>query len=337
MTIISSSVGRTVYPSRRDALLTGVSVALVPTAFAQSTPVQDFPARSIRIVVPVPPGGGTDILARLIAEKLQARWGQSVIVENRGGSGGNIGAEAVSRAAPDGYTVLLVAQGALVINKALNARLNYDPEALVPVSLVASTPAVLLVNPKVAADSVQQLIALAKANPGKLNYATQGVGTSAHLTAELFKSMGGISIVHVPYKGTSLAMVDLISGEVSMMFGELATAGPHIRSGKLRVLAVASERRTSLVPNMPAVAEVLPGFVSMTWWGMVAPAGTPASIANRLSGGVAEALKHPDVAKRLADLSIEGIGSTPTEFAAYMKQERDLWGKVIKLSGATAE
>ena len=323
------------------AILAAVSycavAALVPTAFAQSSPAQDFPARSIRIVVPVPPGGGTDTLARLIAEKLQAKWGQSVIVENRGGGGGNIGAEAVSRAAPDGYTVLLVAQGALVINKALNAKLNYDPEALVPVSLVGSTPAVLLVNPKVAADSVQQLIALAKANPGMLNYATQGIGTSAHLTAELFKSMGGISIVHVPYKGTSLAMVDLISGEVSMMFGELATAGPYIRSGKLRVLAVASERRTSLVPNMPAVAEVLPGFVSMTWWGMVAPAGTPAAIASRLSGGVAEALKHPDVAKRLADLSIEGIGSTPTEFAGYMKQERELWGKVIKLSGATAE
>jgi tripartite-type tricarboxylate transporter receptor subunit TctC len=301
-----------------------------------SAQAQDFPASTIRIVVSSPPGGGTDILGRVIADKFRERWNQPVVVENRGGAAGNIGADAVFRSPPDGYTLLIAAQAPLVINKSLYAKLSYDPDAFVPISMVASTPAVLLVHPAVGANSVQELIALAKANPGKLNYATQGIGNSAHLTAELFNSMAGINTVHVPYKGTAPALLGLLAGEVQILFGELATAGPHLNSGKLRVLAVASEKRSPLLPNTPAVSEVLPGFVSVTWWGMVAPPGTPTAVAGKLSEGVAYALKQPDVAKRLADMSIEPGGGTPAELLAFMKQERELWGRVIRLTGASA-
>jgi tripartite-type tricarboxylate transporter receptor subunit TctC len=316
-----------------------MKVKLLPyllLAFVLAAHAQDFPGNTIRIVVSSPPGGGTDILGRLIAEKFRERWNQPVVVENRGGAAGNIGADAVFKSAPDGYTLLIAAQAPLVINKSLYAKLTYDPDAFVPISMVASTPAVLLVHPSVAANSVQELITLAKANPGKLNYATQGIGNSAHLTAELFNSMAGVNTVHVPYKGTAPALLALLAGEVQMLFGELATAGPHLNSGKLRVLAVASERRSPLLPHTPAVSETLPGFVSVTWWGMVAPPGTPAAVAGKLSEGVAYTLKQPDVAKRLADMSIEPGGSTPAELLAFMKQERELWGRVIRLTGATA-
>jgi tripartite-type tricarboxylate transporter receptor subunit TctC len=309
---------------------------VIGLAFTFAAQGQDFPAGTIKIVVSSPPGGGTDILSRLIADKFRERWNQPVVVENRGGAAGNIGADAVFRSAPDGYTLLMSAQAPLVINKSLYAKLTYDPDAFVPISMVASTPAVLLVHPDVAARNVQELIALAKASPGKLNYATQGIGNSAHLTAELFNSMAGINTVHVPYKGTAPALIGLLAGEVQMLFGEIATAGPHINSGKLRVLAVASEKRSPLLPNMPTVAEALPGFVSVTWWGMVAPPGTPAAVASKLSEGVTHALKQPDVAKRLAEMSMEPGGSTPAELLAFMRKERELWGRVIRLTGITA-
>ncbi len=311
-----------------------LAFAFIGTATATA---QEYPVRAIKIVVASPPGGGTDILGRLIAERLVAKWGQPAFVENRGGNAGNIGAEAVSKSAPDGYTILLVAQGALVINKNLYKKLSYDPESFVPVSLVAVTPAVLILNPKMPAQNLGELIAYAKINPNKLNYATQGVGTSAHLTAELFNSMAGVRTVHVPYRGTSPMLVDLISGEVSMTFGELATAGPYVRAGKLKVIAIASETRSALAPELPTLAEVLPGFTSITWWGMVAPAGTPVSIAAKLSAAVTEALKHPEVARRLSELSIEGIGGTPQDLVNFMRQERTLWGKVIRDTGASAD
>jgi tripartite-type tricarboxylate transporter receptor subunit TctC len=305
-------------------------------AFAASVHSQEYPSNTIKMVVSSPPGGGTDILGRLIAERLRERWSQPVVVENRGGAAGNIGADVVFKSPPDGYTLLIAAQAPLVINKSLYSKLTYDPDAFVPVSMVASTPAVLLVHPNVAARNVPELIALAKANPGKLNYATQGIGNSAHLTAELFNSMAGVNIVHIPYKGTAPALLGLLGGEADMLFGELATAGPHLSSGKLRVLAVASEKRSALLPNTPTVAETLPGFLSVTWWGIVAPPGTPAAVASKLSEAIGQALKHPDVAKRLADMSIEAVGSTPAQLLAFMKQERELWGKVIRVTGTTA-
>lgn len=317
---------------RLSLLLLALLVSLAPSVRSQ-----DYPSKPVRLIVSSPPGGGTDIIGRLIAEKLQAKWSQPVIVENRGGSAGNIGSDAVAKAAPDGYTLLVTAQGPLVINKSLYSKLAYDPDAFVPVSMLASTPAVLLVHPKVPANTIQELIAHARANPGKLNYATQGIGTSAHLTSELFNSSADVKIVHVPYVGTARALLDLVAGEVSMLFGEIATAGPHIRNGKLRALGVGSEKRSALMPDLPSVSEVLPGFYSVTWWGMVAPAGTPPGTAGFVSAAVAEALKQPDVNKRLLDLSIEGAGSTPAELARYMQREREYWGKIIRMSGARAD
>ena len=312
---------------------------LLATAMAFALPVhaQDYPGKPIKIVVPYSPGGGTDIVARLLAEKLQGKWGHAVIVDNRPGAGGNLGAGAVSAAAPDGYTILFTAQGPLVVNKSIYARLTYDPDAFVPVSLVTVAYSVLLVNPKMPANSVQQLIAFAKANPGRLNYASQGIGTAAHLIAELFKSMAGVSIVHIPYKGTGPALTDLVAGQVDMMFGELAAADPYIRSDKLRALAVSSEKRNPSLPNVPTMSEALPGFVVTSWWAIVAPPGTPSAIANSLSSAIAESLKQPDFARRLVDLSMVATGSTPAELGLFIKQESKRWGEVIRAAGVQAQ
>lgn len=312
---------------------------LLATAMAFALPVhaQDYPGKPIKIVVPYSPGGGTDIVARLLAEKLQGKWGHAVIVDNRPGAGGNLGAGAVSAAAPDGYTILFTAQGPLVVNKSIYAKLTYDPDAFVPVSLVTVAYSVLLVNPKMSANSVQQLIAFAKANPGRLNYASQGIGTAAHLIAELFKSMAGVSIVHIPYKGTGPALTDLVAGQVDMMFGELAAADPYIRSDKLRALAVSSEKRNPSLPNVPTMSEALPGFVVTSWWAIVAPPGTPSAIANSLSSAIAESLKQPDFARRLVDLSMVATGSTPAELGLFIKQESKRWGEVIRAAGVQAQ
>ena len=312
---------------------------LLATAMAFALPVraQDYPGKPIKIVVPYSPGGGTDIVARLLAEKLQGKWGHAVFVDNRPGAGGNLGAGAVSAAAPDGYTILFTAQGPLVVNKSIYAKLTYDPDAFVPVSLVTVAYSVLLVNPKMSANSVQQLIAFAKANPGRLNYASQGIGTAAHLIAELFKSMAGVSIVHIPYKGTGPALTDLVAGQVDMMFGELAAADPYIRSDKLRALAVSSEKRNPSLPNVPTMSEALPGFVVTSWWAIVAPPGTPSAIANTLSSAIAESLKQPDFARRLVDLSMVATGSTPAELGLFIKQESKRWGEVIRAAGVQAQ
>ena len=242
-------------------------------SFAASTQAQDaqtYPAKPIRFIVPVPPGGGVDALARIVAESLRSKWGQSVVVENRAGAGGNIGAEAVYKAEPDGYTLLFTAGGVLVTNKLLYAKLGYEPEAFVPVSIVAANYSVLIVHPKLGADSVQQLIAMAKANPDRLDYASPGSGTGSHLTAELFKSMAGVRIAHIPYKGTGPALADVLGGQVLSMFGELGSVLPHIRAGKLRALAVTSAKRNPSLPGVPAMSEVLPGFLATPWNGAVA-------------------------------------------------------------------
>ena len=297
---------------------------------------QDYPSRPVKIIVPIASGASFDTATRLFAEKLREKWGQPVIVENRAGAAHNIGAEAVSRAAPDGYTLLFAPPPSLVINKSLFAKLAYDPDAFAPISVILSTYNVLVVNPKVAADSVQQLIDLAKANPDRLNYASAGSGTTPHLAAELFKALAGVRIVHIPYKGTSPAIMELMGGQVEVMFADIGLARPHIRAGKLRLLAVASEKRSSALPDIPAISEVLPGFLSVIWLGAVAPAGTPSAIAHRISAATAEVLKQPDIAKRLADMSFDAIGSTPEEMAQFMTQERERWGRVIRTSGATA-
>jgi len=299
---------------------------------------QEWPAKAVRIIVPFPPGGSADLLPRAVAEKLAERWGQPVIVENRPGAAGNIGADVVFRADPDGYTLLSAPPPPLVINKLLYPKLSYDSAQFVPITVIGAIPNVLLVHPKTNVSTVKELIALAKSNPGKLNYASQGSGTTSHLTAELFKSMaGGLDITHVPYKGTAPALADLLGGQVEMMCDNLGVSLPHVRSGKLKALAVASARRVKSLPDVPALAETLPGFEAVAWFGIVAPPKTPAAIAEKIAFGVQEALKMPEVQKRLSELSAEPMGLSPADTAAYMKRETERWAAVIKSAGVKAD
>jgi tripartite-type tricarboxylate transporter receptor subunit TctC len=295
---------------------------------------QDWPQKAVRIIVPFPAGGSADLIPRIAAEKLSQQWGQPVIVENRPGAAGNIGADVVFKSEPDGYTLLSAPPPPLVINRLLYPALTYDSTQFVPITVVAAIPNVLLVHPKVPATTVAELIAYAKANPGKLNYASQGSGTTSHLTAELFKSMaGGLAITHVPYKGTAPALADLVAGQVEMMCDNLGVSLPHVKSGRLRALAVASRARSPSLPEVPTLAQTLPGFEAVAWFGVVAPPRTPAAIAEKVAAGVREALKSPDVLKRLADLSAEPMALTPSETAAFMKQETERWGRVIRTAG----
>ncbi|HXW42456.1 MAG TPA: tripartite tricarboxylate transporter substrate binding protein [Xanthobacteraceae bacterium] len=298
---------------------------------------QTYPSRLIKIIVPSPAGATTDTLARIIAEKLQVKWGQPVIVDPRGGAGGNIGAEEAFKAAGDGYTLLFSYPAPLAVNKSLYATLSYDPDRFVPVTLVAVVPLVLAVTPKLPASDVRELIAFAHAHPKELNYASQGYGTTGHLAGELFKSMAGVEIVHVPYKGSTPALTDLLGGQVDMMFIELSTVLPYIEAGKLRALAVGSEQRNRLLPDVPAMAEVLPTFQASTWFGMVAPPATPPQIVEALAATIAAAIREPDAAKRFSAMSAEAVGDTPAQMALFLRQERERWSKIIRATGAKAE
>jgi tripartite-type tricarboxylate transporter receptor subunit TctC len=305
-----------------------LSILLLGTATAHS---QEWPQKTVRIVVPFPAGGSADLIPRIVAEKLSQQWGQPVIIDNRPGAAGNIGADLVFKADADGYTLLSGPPPPLVINRLLYPNLSYDPTQFVPITVIAAIPNVLLVNEKVPANSVAELIALAKANPGKLNYASQGSGSTSHLTAELFKSMaGGLEITHVPYRGTAPALADLVAGQVEVMCDNLGVSLPHVKSGKLRALAVASRNRSPSLPEVPTLAETLPGFEAMAWFGVVAPPKTSSAIAEKAATGVREALKSPDVLKRLRELSAEPMGLTPAETAAFMKQETERWARVIR-------
>jgi tripartite-type tricarboxylate transporter receptor subunit TctC len=306
-------------------------VAFAAVLAAMSAHAQDWPSKAVHIIVPFPPGGSADLLPRIVAEKLTEKWGEPVVVENRPGAAGNIGATAVFQAEPDGYTLLSAPPPPLVINKLLYPKLAYDPARFVPMTIIAAIPNVLLVNPKLPANSVAELIAYAKANPGKLNYSSQGNGTTSHLTAELFKHMAGsLQITHVPYKGTAPALQALVAGEVDMMCDNLGVSLPHVKAGRIKALAVASAKRVPSLPGVPALAESLPGFEAVAWFGIVAPPGTPQPIAEKVSAGVAEALRHPDVRSRLASLSAEPMGLGPAEMAAYMQRESERWGAVIR-------
>ena len=299
---------------------------------------QEWPQKTVRIIVPFPAGGSADLMPRIVAEKLAQQWGQPVIVDNRPGAAGNIGATAVYQAEPDGYTLLSAPPPPLVINRLLYPKLSYDSTQFVPMTVIGAIPNVLLVHPKVGVNSVAELIAMAKANPGKMNYASQGGGTTSHLTAELFKSMaGGLQIQHVPYKGTAPALADLLAGQVEMMCDNLGVSLPHVRSGKLKALAVASKNRFAGLPDVPALSETLPGFEAVAWFGIVGPPKTSPAIAEKVAAGVAEALKAPDVRKRLEDLSAEPMGLRPAETAAFMKQETERWGGVIRAANIKLE
>jgi tripartite-type tricarboxylate transporter receptor subunit TctC len=319
-------------------LSAALGLALLSMPGVQSAArAQGFPSKPVKVILPSPPGGGTDALARILADKLREKWGQPVIVENRAGAGGNIAGDVTSKAAPDGYTLMLAHPAPLVINKALYSKLSYDPDQFVPVSLVATVPNVLVVNAKSPAGSVAQLIAMARAEPGKLNFASGAVGSPSSLTPELFKSMTGVNIPSIPFQGSAPALVALLGGQVDMLFVELSTALPHIRAGKLRALAVAAERRSSFLPEVPTLADTLPGFNASVWFGIVAPPKTPAALAEQISRAVAEALKLADVSKQLVDMSMEAVGGTPAEMAQYLREESRRWGAVIRQSGARAD
>ncbi|HEY6721151.1 MAG TPA: tripartite tricarboxylate transporter substrate binding protein, partial [Burkholderiales bacterium] len=305
---------------------------LVCTAAWAQDPAASYPSRPIRIIVPFPAGGAADALPRIVGEKLAAKWGQPVIVENRAGASGSIGAEAVARADPDGYTLLATPPAPLVINPSLYTTLPYDPTQFVPVSVIAAIPSVLLVNAaKIPASTLREFVALVRANPDKFNYASQGTTTVSFLTTEMFKAAaGGLRITHVPYKGTAPGLTALLAGEVEMMFDNLGVTVQHVRSGKLKALAVGSERRVPSLPDVPTMAEFYPGFVSVAWFSVSAPPKTPAAIAQKLSSAIAEILKLPEVAKRLDGLSAEPIGSTPAGMAAIMKEDAERWRNVIR-------
>lgn len=308
-----------------------VAAACLAAASTGAVAQDNYPSRIIRIIVPVPPGTAPDILPRMIADKLAARWNEPVVVENRPGGALNIGAEAVAKAEPDGYTLLATPPPPLVINQSLYRNLAFDPNAFVPVTVMAATPNVLVANPGVGFSTVPGLVAFAKANPGKLTYASSGVGSTPHLAMELLKIQAGIEIVHVPYKG--LVPTDLLAGHVDLMFNNLGNTLPHIRSGALKVLAVGSEKRLAVLPDVPAVAEILPGFVSTIWFAVVAPPRSSPAIAAKLSAAIAEILRIPDVGKRLQDLTLTPVGSTPAETAAFIHEERNRWRQVIVSAG----
>jgi len=307
----------------------------VDHAFAQGTA---YPAKPVRIVVPSSPGGGTDILARLLAQKLTENLGQQFVVENRPGAGQIIGIEAVARSAPDGYT-LLMAASAIVINEVLYKKPPYDTlRDFAPITLGASLPNILVVHPALPAKSVRELIALAKARPGMLNYSSAGNGTSPHLSMELFRIMSGITLTHIPYKGTGPATVDLVAGQVQLSMPNVLTALPQIKGGKLRALGVTSAKRASGLPDIPAIAEAgVPGYEAIQWYGLLAPAGTSRDVVNKLQSETAKILVLQEVKERLAADGADAVGNRPQEFAAYIKAEIDKWSKVVKAGGITLE
>ena len=319
---------------RRSILL-----ACAGVLFGASAMAENYPSRPVKIVVPFPAGGSNDIVARALAQKLSERTGQSFYVENRGGAGGNIGAEAVASADPDGYTLLLTAPPPLTINAALYKELRYDPAtAFAPVSLIASVPIVLAVHPSVEARNVSELIALAKAKPGSLSFGSSGNGSTNHLAGELLKSMTGIDILHVPYRGAAPAMNDLIAGHIPMMFDNMPAVLPQVKGKSINAIAVAGAKRASALPDVPTVAESgVPGFEASAWFGLVAPAKTPAPILAKLEGDIATILKMPDVQKRFDELGAEPGTVSGTAFGKFLADETTKWTKIIRESGAKVD
>jgi len=319
--------------SPRDAARALFCVAALTLAAPAFASTDDYPNRPIRFIVSVPPGGSVDTMARIMAEKLRAKWGQPVVVENRPGAGNIIGIETVLQSPPDGYTLLFGPGSPVIINKLLNPNRTLDPETLEPVSEIATNPVVLVVHPQVPARTLAEFVAYAKAHPGKLNYASAGDGGVPHLTSQMFQRKAGVSFTKVPYRGVSLAMTDLLAGQVDMIFVDISTAIEHIRSGRLHVLGVAAEKRHQALPDTPALTEFYPDLISETWFAMYAPPKTPAPIVNKVSRAIAEAVKEPDVQQRLKDMGdIEAVGSTPEQMAEFIKRERARWSDVIRVN-----
>ncbi|MBR1269858.1 tripartite tricarboxylate transporter substrate binding protein [Bradyrhizobium sp. AUGA SZCCT0222] len=320
-------------PFSRRAILVAFSAFL----FGGTATAQDYPSRPVKIVVPFPAGGSNDIIARILAQKLGERTGQTFLIENRAGAGGNIGADAVATSEPDGHTLLLTAPPPLTINAALYKNLPYDPaKAFAPVALVASVPIVLAVHPSVEASNVRELIALAKAKPGTINFGSSGNGSTNHLAGELLKTMTGINIVHLPYRGAAPAMNDLIAGHIPMMFDNIPAVLPQVQAKTIKAIAVAGAKRASALPDVPTVAESgVPGFEASAWFALVAPAKTPAPVLAKLESEVDAILKMPDVQKRFTELGAEPGNISGTAFAQFLSEETAKWTKIIQSSGAT--
>ena len=311
------------------------ALAVLLLSFAAAAHAQ-WPTKPVRFVVPFPAGGSTDVVGRLIAEHLRQGLGQSFVIDNRAGAGGTTGSDAVAKAAPDGYTMLIGTSSTHAIASGLyGAKLPYDQvKDFAPVTLLGSATILLVVHPSVAAKSVPELIALAKAKPGTLNFASSGNGGVSHLTGEYFKSLAGVEIQHVPYKGDTPMIIDLVAGRVSLAFGTAVAFLPYVQKGALAALAVTNAKPSPVAPNLPTVAATLPGFEALQWFGLLMPAGTPADIVAKLNAEVVKILKLPEVRERLQAMGIEIAGNSPEQFAAFMRSETTKWGKIVKDSGA---
>lgn len=311
------------------------AMGLLP-AVAQA---QAFPNRPITIVVPFPAGGTTDILARILGQYMSTDLGQPVVIDNRAGAGGNIGSQAVARSPADGYTLLMGTVGTHAINASLYKRLPYDPvKDFAPLSRAAMVPNLLVAHPSQPYKTVQEMVAYAKANPGRINFASSGNGTSIHLSGELFKKMAQVDMQHVPYRGSAPAIADLVGGQTAVMFDNLPSALPHVRSGALRPLGVTTAQRSSELPDVPTIAEAgVPGYDATSWFGMFAPAGTPPAVVARLNASIVKGLNDPDVKKRIAEQGATPTPETPESFAAFIKTESAKWAEVVKASGASID
>jgi len=322
------------------ARLLAALAALMLAAPAAAQDASGYPARTIRIVVPFPPGGVTDRLARTVAQKMQEQWGQPVVADNRPGASGMIAAEFVAKSPPDGYTLMMGHIGTHAINVSLFSRLPYDPvKDFAPVSLLVSVPNILLVHPSVPANSVGELVALARAKPGTLNFASPGSGTSGHMSAELFKSLAGVEIVHIPYKGPGPALQDLLAGQVNMLFDTVASSMPQVRAGKLKGLAVTTTTRSAIAPEVPTMVEAgIAGYEIAPWFAAYAPAGTPAPVIDKLNAEMRRILALPDVRTAFVDQQgMSLVGSSPAELGAHTQREIAKWAKVVQATGAKAD
>ena len=316
--------------------LSTLALALLAVS-AGTASAQTYPSRAIRMLVPSTPGGSVDTLARTVAPKLAEKWGQQVVVDNRAGAGGAIAGELLAKAPPDGYTLMMGTIAATATNVSLQ-KVNYDPlRDFAPVTLVATQNLMLVVHPSVPAKSVKDIIALAKAKPGQLSFASAGNGTGGHLSGELFKLLAGIDLLHIPYKGVAPALVDVVAGQVSMTFASLLSGTPHYKSGRLRAYAVTGAKRSAALPELPTMQEAgVKGYESSTWYGVLAPTGTPVDIVNKLNAEIVGILKQPETNERLSQEGAEPVGNTPAQFGAHIKSEIEKWRKVIRAAGIKA-
>ncbi|MGE5526548.1 MAG: tripartite tricarboxylate transporter substrate binding protein [Rhodospirillaceae bacterium] len=310
----------------------------VLAAYCAAASAQTYPTKPVRMVVPSTPGGSVDTLARTVATKLSEKWGQQVVVDNRSGAGGAIGAEMVAKAPADGHTVIMATIASAATNVSLRKNLPYDPvKDFAPITLVATQNLMLVVHPSVPAKDVKSLIALAKKQPGQLSFASAGNGTGGHLSGELFKLLAGIDLLHIPYKGVAPALVDVVAGQVSMTFASLLSGTPHYKSARLRAFAVTGAKRAPGLPELPTMQEAgVKGYESSTWYGVLAPAGTPQDIVNKLNADIVAILKQPEIHDRLSQEGAEPVGNTPQQFGAFIKSEIEKWGKVIRAAGIKA-